>query len=87
MTAYHLRPSLGTVAAGRVDQVFKPSRVVGICYTARVCSVAAVVQGQMQQQICSAHTIAAGLPGSVFMPACLKSLHDDRYVSRGLKLC
>ncbi|KAA6426622.1 MAG: phosphatase 2C and cyclic nucleotide-binding kinase domain-containing -like [Trebouxia sp. A1-2] len=50
----------------------------GICYTARVCSAAAVAKADMQQQVCSAHTIAAGLSGSVFMPACLKSFHDHR---------
>lgn len=53
----------------------------GICYTARVCSAAAVAKADMQQQVCSAHTIAAGLSGSVFMPACLKSFHDHRYAA------
>lgn len=53
----------------------------GICYTARVRSAAAVAKADMQQQVCTAHTIAAGLSGSVFMPACLKSFHDHRYAA------
>lgn len=54
----------------------------GICYSARVGSIAAVAGDRsQQQQLCSAHAIAASLPQSVFMPACVKSLHDNRCAS------
>ena len=52
----------------------------GVCYTARVCSIAAAAGDRsQQQQLCSARAIAVSLPESVFMPACLKSLHDNRF--------
>lgn len=51
----------------------------GVSYSARVCSIAAVAGDKSQQQrLCSAHAIAVSLPQSVFMPACVKFLHDKR---------
>lgn len=52
--------------------------VAGYCYSARAWRLADVSAACMQEHLRQVHRVAANLPHSEFVPACLKTHYNDR---------